>query len=222
MADYSATRARVEHYFDRTATQVWERLTSDAPVSRIRQTVREGRDQMRALMLSRLPADLAGVRVLDAGCGTGLMATELAARGAEVVAVDISPQLIGIAEARLPEGLRGRVRFVAGDMTSATLGRFDHVLAMDSLIYYGEPDIAAALERLAARTRGAVTFTVAPRTPFLMTFFAAGKLFPRADRSPVMVPHAQARLARRLGPGLVRIGRVTRGFYISECLEYRA
>jgi hypothetical protein len=39
---------------------VWERLTSDAPVSRIRQTVREGRDRMRATMLARLPADLTG------------------------------------------------------------------------------------------------------------------------------------------------------------------
>ena len=58
MTDYQATRARVEDYFDRSATKVWERLTSDAPVSRIRQTVREGRDRMRAVMLSRLPADL--------------------------------------------------------------------------------------------------------------------------------------------------------------------
>lgn len=64
MADYSATRDRVEDYFDRSATKVWERLTSDAPVSRIRQTVREGRDRMRALMLSRLPEDLRGARVL--------------------------------------------------------------------------------------------------------------------------------------------------------------
>ena len=55
MSDYLATRDRVEHYFDRSATKVWERLTSDAPVSRIRQTVREGRDRMRATMLSRLP-----------------------------------------------------------------------------------------------------------------------------------------------------------------------
>ena len=58
MSDYTATRERVEHYFDRSATKVWDRLTSDAPVSRIRQTVREGRDRMRATMLSRLPADL--------------------------------------------------------------------------------------------------------------------------------------------------------------------
>ncbi|MEM9318646.1 MAG: magnesium protoporphyrin IX methyltransferase, partial [Pseudomonadota bacterium] len=46
MADtrtYDATRDRVEAYFDRTATAAWEALTSEAKVSRIRQTVREGR-----------------------------------------------------------------------------------------------------------------------------------------------------------------------------------
>ena len=89
MADYSATRDRVEQYFDRSATKVWERLTSDAPVSRIRQTVREGRDKMRALMLGRLPSDLRGARVLDAGCGAGQMTAELAARVA--LAVRVAP-----------------------------------------------------------------------------------------------------------------------------------
>ena len=221
MAEYTATRDRVEAYFDRSATKVWERLTSDAPVSRIRQTVREGRTSMRALMLSRLPEDLRGARVLDAGCGTGLMTAELAARGADVLAIDLSPALIGIAEARLPEGLRPRVTFASGDMLSGAHGRFDHVVAMDSLIYYSVPDITAALARLGDQSSGPVVFTVAPRTPFLMAFFGMGKLFPRADRSPVMVPHAHATLARRMGGGLARVGRVNRGFYISECLEFR-
>jgi magnesium-protoporphyrin O-methyltransferase len=221
MTDYSATRDRVEDYFDRSATKVWERLTSDAPVSRIRQTVREGRDQMRALMLSRLPDDLRGARVLDAGCGTGLMTAELAARGATVLGVDISPQLIGIAEARMPEALRDRVRFESGDMTAVALGSFDYVMAMDSLIYYTTPDIGAVLKKLARRTARSVVFTVAPKTPFLMTFFTIGKAFPRADRSPVMIPQSYDRLAKATGPGLSRIGRVARGFYISECLEYR-
>jgi magnesium-protoporphyrin O-methyltransferase len=219
---YDATRARVEDYFDRSATKVWERLTSDAPVSRIRQTVREGRDRMRAIMLDRLPGDLRGARVLDAGCGTGLMTAELAVRGADVVAVDISPQLIGIAETRLDPALRPRVSFAAGDMTDPAHGRFDFVLAMDSLIYYAAPDIAAVLDRLGRRTAQAVVFTVAPRTPFLMTFFTLGKLFPRSDRSPVMIPHAFDTLAKATGPGLSRVARVSRGFYISECLEYRA
>lgn len=215
---YGATRDRVEGYFDRSATRVWAALTSDAPVSRIRQTVREGRDSMRAMMRAQLPADLRGIRILDAGCGTGAFSAELAARGADVVGIDLSAQLVAIAQDRLPATLAGRVTFKAGDML-ADHGRFDAAVAMDSLIYYAEPDLARALDALGQRIPQ-VVFTVAPRTPLLMAMWHAGKLFPRADRSPVMVPHAHARLARRI-PGLSRIGRVARGFYISECLEVR-
>jgi magnesium-protoporphyrin O-methyltransferase len=216
---YEATRARVETYFDRTATRTWERLTSDAPVSKIRETVRAGRDEMRALMLSRLPEDLRGARVLDAGCGTGAMSAELAARGAYVTGVDVSPQLVGIAERRLAPELRGLVRFEAGDMLDKAHGSFDFVLAMDSLIYYGPRDIRDAVDRLGSRAREAVVFTVAPKTPLLMAMWYAGKVFPRSDRSPVMVPHGPARLARDTGGQ--RLGRISRGFYISEAVEVR-
>ncbi len=214
---YDATRARVADYFDGTATRVWERLTSDAPVSRIRQTVREGRDTMRAMMLGELPADLQGARVLDAGCGTGAAAAELAARGADVTAIDISPKLVEIAQTRLPQGLPGSVSFRAGDMLSPALGQFDHVIAMDSLIYYTRPDLEAALDTLSARA-GQIVFTLAPRTPLLMAMWHAGRVFPRADRSPTMIPHDHRRIAT---PGLSRVGRVARGFYISECLKVR-
>lgn len=215
---YVDTRARVETYFDKTATRTWERLTSDAPVSRIRETVRQGRDQMRALMLSRLPDDLTGMCILDAGCGPGVMTAELAARGAHVTGVDISPQLIGIAKQRLAPEFQGRVSFHAGDMLAESLGTFDAVLAMDSLIYYGARDIRSALDTLSARSAH-VIFTVAPRTPLLMAMWYAGKAFPRSDRSPTMVPHGPAKLAQDAG-GL-RIGRVSKGFYISEALEVR-
>ncbi len=222
---YGATRARVEEYFDSTATQTWERLTSDAPVSRVRQTVREGRDRMRAIMLSRLPDDLTGQRVLDAGCGAGQMTAELAARGAEVVAIDISPSLVEIAQKRLPEGLQSRVDFRSGDMLAPELGRFDHVIAMDSMIYYQAPDLGQALAHLCHRVSGKVVFTVAPRTPFLMVFWGLGKLFPRSDRSPVMIPHTAQNLRyctslTGASGTISEVGTVSRGFYISSCLEY--
>lgn len=219
---YDRTLSRVETYFDKTATRTWERLTSDAPVSRIRETVRRGRDAMRARMLAQLPEDLRGARVLDAGCGAGQMTAELAARGADVLAVDISPSLVEIARKRLPIDLSGRVTFASGDMLAAKLGRFDHVMAMDSLIYYGDADIRNALETLAGRTSGSVVFTVAPRTTLLMGMWYAGKLFPRSDRSPVMIPHSPATLAHGLrGAGRIRdLGRITSGFYISQALEF--
>lgn len=225
MPAYDNTLSRVEDYFDRTATQTWERLTSDAPVSRVRETVRKGRDRMRATMLGQLPADLTGRRILDAGCGTGLASMELAARGAEVVAVDISPSLVEIAAKRTPDALRDQIRYHSGDMLDPALGEFDHVIAMDSLIYYEATDIGKALAALSPRV-GSIVFTVAPRTPFLMTFFTVGKLFPRSDRSPVMIPHAPARLSKAAaaagaGGQLSEIARITSGFYISTCLEYR-
>ncbi|WP_298437937.1 magnesium protoporphyrin IX methyltransferase [uncultured Jannaschia sp.] len=215
---YDATRARVEGYFDRTATQVWDRLTSDAPVSRVRATVRAGRDRMRGVMLSRLPADLRGMRVLDAGCGTGAKTAALAAQGATVVAVDISPKLLAIASDRLDPAHEGRVTFAAADMFDADLGTFDAVVAQDSMIYYGAPELAERLNGLAPRA-GQVVFSLAPRTPLLMAMFWAGKAFPRADRSPAMVPHAAADLAPRLDGSLTEVERVTSGFYISTCLE---
>jgi magnesium-protoporphyrin O-methyltransferase len=149
------------------------------------------------------------------------MTARLAARGADVLAVDISPRLTELAAARLPEGLPGRVTFRAGDMFDASLGRFDAVLAQDSMIYYDAPTLAARLEALAARS-GLTVFTAAPRTPLLMAMWGAGKLFPRADRSPRMVPHSARALARRLGRPLAVAGRVHRGFYISEAMELAA
>ncbi|GIT91378.1 magnesium protoporphyrin IX methyltransferase [Jannaschia pagri] len=219
--DYGATRSRVESYFDGTATQVWADLTSDAPVSKVRATVRAGRDRMRDVILSRLPDDLTGARVLDAGCGTGAKAAELARRGADVVAVDISPKLLDIAAKRLPEALRERVTFTAEDMFSPALGSFDAVVAQDSMIYYGASDLARHLDALSSRTPRTV-FSVAPRTPLLMAMFWAGKAFPRKDRSPTMVPHSAADLAPRLSGALIEVERVTSGFYISTCLELRA
>ncbi|MDG1472056.1 MAG: magnesium protoporphyrin IX methyltransferase [Ascidiaceihabitans sp.] len=219
---YEVTRQHVETYFDRTATKTWERLTSDAPVSGIRATVRAGRDRMRDLLIAQLPRDLTGARILDAGCGTGALAFELAARGADVVGVDISPQLIDIAEKRRPTQVTGSMEFSAGDMLDVSLGHFDHVVAMDSMIYYSQDDITRILHNIAPRIRGNMVFTVAPRTPLLMAMWRVGKLFPRADRSPTMVPHSPERLSKAISRGTLRnIERVTSGFYISNALEFR-
>jgi magnesium-protoporphyrin O-methyltransferase len=226
-ATYQARRGELHEYFDRTAIRAWERLTSDAPVSGIRATVRAGRDAMRATLLSWLPADMTGTRLLDAGCGTGALAVEAAKRGAEVVAIDIAPGLIEIARQRIGHITGpGRIQFLAGDMFDPALGRFDHVVAMDSLIHYAPADTVRVIAGLAARTDGSLCFTFAPRTPLLSAMHAAGRFFPRGDRAPSIVPVAEAQLRRLIAhdPALTdfatgRDRRIASGFYTSHALE---
>lgn len=219
---YSRYRGQLETYFDQTASKAWEQLTSDAPVSGIRATVRAGRDAMRATMLSWLPDDLTGKRVLDAGCGTGAFAVEAARRGADVVAVDVAASLIDIARKRTPSGLA--IDWRVGDMHDALLGTFDHVIAMDSLIHYPAPDMAAVIRSLGERTRESMVFTFAPRTPLLMLALGLGRLFPRSDRSPAILPVREGLLRTLIDKALpaARIGRdarVSAGFYTSHALE---
>jgi magnesium-protoporphyrin O-methyltransferase len=226
-AQYLERRGELETYFDRTAVAAWTRLTSDAPVGRIRATVRAGRDEMRQTLLSWLPSDLRGRRLLDAGCGTGAFAIEAARRGADVVAIDISPSLIEIAQRRLPDDIgREAIRFIAGDMLDPRLGRFDIVVAMDSFIHYRTDDVVRIVAGLTARTSDRLLMTFAPRTPVLAMMHVVGRAFPRSNRAPAIEPVAEQGLRRNLTnhPDLQewRIGRsrrVTTGFYMSHALE---
>jgi magnesium-protoporphyrin O-methyltransferase len=221
-ATYDRFRGNLETYFDRTAAKAWEQLTSDAPVSGIRATVRAGRTDMRDTLLSWLPADMRGLRLLDAGCGTGALAVAAAQRGADVVAIDVAGSLVKIARERAPADLR--IDWRVGDMLDPALGRFDHVVAMDSLIHYPPFDIVAVVQALAERTAGSVAFTFAPQTPMLMAMLGLGRLFPRSDRSPAILP-VRHRLLRTLiahalpGASLGRDRRISASFYTSHALE---
>lgn len=230
-ANYIERRSEIENYFDRTAATAWERLTSTAPVGRIRASVRAGRDEMRNTLLAWLPEDMRGLRLLDAGCGTGALALEAMQRGAEVVAIDLSPTLVQLGRERnatlLPNGRGGSIEYRSGDMLDDALGHFDHVVAMDSVIHYDTPDIARAIQRLAARTRGSVLFTIAPSSPLLSVMHSVGRLFPRSDRSPALTPVSQPRLRTALEQGLSGTGwsegrsqRVSSGFYTSQAWEW--
>ncbi len=224
---YIERRGQLERYFDRTAVHNWAQLTSNAPVSRIRATVRAGRDRMRATLLGMLPADLGGRRVLDAGCGTGAMAIELARRGAHVVAIDLSPTLVDLARERIGDDTGpGRIEFLAGDMTDPALGHFSHVVAMDSLIHYEAHDVVRVLSAFGARCEHSLAFTFAPSTPALQAMHAVGKLFPRSDRSPAIVPLREQLLRKHIaaepllaGWTAARTQRMASGFYTSQAME---
>ncbi|MEM7694034.1 MAG: magnesium protoporphyrin IX methyltransferase [Pseudomonadota bacterium] len=230
---YSATRDRLTTYFDKTAADAWRALTSEEKVSRIRATVRAGRDEMRAAILALLPSDLEGVRLYDAGCGTGALSVAAAQAGASVLAVDVSPTMIEIARERtdrsVPEATQadaGQIDFRAGDMLTALEETVAHAVAMDSLIHYRLEDVVAALTHLAPQVSRSIVFTFAPRTPLLAAMHTVGGLFPRGDKAPAIVPIAERRLvaALRAEPALSpfaigRTVRISRGFYTSQALQ---
>lgn len=225
---YRDRRAWIAEYFDRTASRAWTALTSDAPVSGVRRKVRLGRERMGATLLGWLPEDLGGMRVLDAGCGPGVLAMALATRGADVVAVDLAGSLLEVARARLAQQqtLKGRVELRLGDMLDPALGTFDYVVAMDSLIHYQAPDMLRALGQLAARTRVGMVVTFAPRTPLLSVMHAVGRAFPRRDRAPAIEPVSEQHLREGFahsdalaGWQIGRTQRIASSFYTSQALE---
>jgi magnesium-protoporphyrin O-methyltransferase len=223
---YQTRRAELQTYFDETASVTWQKLTSNAPVSGIRATVRAGREAMHNEVLSWLPQDMTGLRILDAGCGTGTFAVEAAKRGANVLAIDIARSLVETAAERITDPVvRSRIIWRIGDMTSPDLGEFDHMLAMDSIIHYDAHDMAAMVAKILPRIRRSAIFTYAPQTPLLSAMHFAGKFFPRSDRAPAIVPVSGGRLMDLLAAETNdrwrgnRKHRVNSTFYISEARE---
>jgi SAM-dependent methyltransferase len=72
--------------------------------------------------------DIRGMRVLDYGCGAAEGGIFLAKRGAQVVAIDVSPGMLDLAQ-RLAKrhGVEIETRVVAGDAIPAAAGEFDRV-----------------------------------------------------------------------------------------------
>jgi SAM-dependent methyltransferase len=92
-----------------------------------------------------------GVRsVLDAGCGTGRVAIELARRGFDVVGLDADPGMLAAARAKAPD-----LEWVLGDLSDFALaGRFDAVLMAGNVMIFVVPGTeGAVLHRVAAHLR---------------------------------------------------------------------
>jgi ubiquinone/menaquinone biosynthesis C-methylase UbiE len=93
-----------------------------------------------------LIGEVAGQRVLDAGCGPGLYAEELVARGAEVVAFDHSPKMVDLARNRLGDGAMVRVHDLTDSLDWLEDESFDAALL--ALVIHHLDDRIAALREL--------------------------------------------------------------------------
>jgi 2-polyprenyl-3-methyl-5-hydroxy-6-metoxy-1,4-benzoquinol methylase len=90
---------------------------------------------------------LAPATVLDAGCGTGRVAIELARRGIDVVGVDVADDMLVTARERAPH-----IEWITSDLTDLALGRtFDVVVMAGNVPLFTEPARRDALAAGCAR-----------------------------------------------------------------------
>jgi len=99
-----------------------------------------------------------GGTVLDAGCGTGRVAIELARRGYSAVGVDLDPSMLATARAKAPD-----LEWIEADLAGLDLGgrRFDAVVAAGNVMIFIEPGSEAAVLGALARHLAPVGLLVA-------------------------------------------------------------
>ena len=129
---------------------------------------------------------LAGAQVLDVGCGAGLLSEALAGEGAQVVALDLAPELIKVARLhRLESGVDVDYRLQSVESLAVEMpGRFDAVTCMEMLEHV--PDPAAIIAACAALLKpgGKLFVSTLNRTPAAFALAIVGaeyvaRLLPR-------------------------------------------
>ncbi len=122
------------------------------------------------------PSPLAGLRLLDVGCGGGLISEPMARLGATVVGIDASERNIAVARAHAAQsGLAIGYRHAAAEDLAAAGEQFDAVLALEIVEHVADlPNFMAACAAL-TRPGGALVFSTLNRTPqsFLFGIVAA-------------------------------------------------
>ncbi len=153
-------------------------------------------------------AALQGSKVLDVGCGGGILAEAMARRGAQVTGIDLSDKALRVAQLHLLES-RLEVQYEnvsVEDYAAAHAGKFDVVTCMELLEHVPEPAaMVAACARL-VRPGGQVFFSTINRNPKSYLFAVVGaeyvlKLLPKGthDYLRFIKPSELSRWSRAAG-----------------------
>jgi 2-polyprenyl-6-hydroxyphenyl methylase / 3-demethylubiquinone-9 3-methyltransferase len=152
---------------------------------------------------------LGGARVLDVGCGGGILADAMARRGADVLGIDLAEKPLKVAQLHALEGEPASVAYrlvAAEDLAREMPGQFDAVTCMEMLEHV--PDPASVVQACAglAKPGGAVFFSTIHRNPKAFLFAIVGaeyvlSLLPRGthEYARFIRPSELARWCREAG-----------------------
>jgi 2-polyprenyl-6-hydroxyphenyl methylase / 3-demethylubiquinone-9 3-methyltransferase len=121
-------------------------------------------------------ARLDGARVLDIGCGGGILAEAMARCGAQVTGIDLSEKALSVAQLHLHEsGLAVQYQKAsAEDYAAAHAGEFDAITCMELLEHVPEPAAMVADCARLVRPGGQVFFSTINRNPKSYLFAVVG------------------------------------------------
>ena len=151
---------------------------------------------------------LQGARVLDVGCGGGLLAESLARAGATVTAIDLSPSMVDTARMHaLDSGLTIDYRVDSAEsLVNAHAGKFDVVTCMEMLEHVPEPGATLAVLGRLVRPGGDLVISTINRNlkSFALAIVGAeylARLVPRGthEYDRLLKPSEIARFARAAG-----------------------
>jgi 2-polyprenyl-6-hydroxyphenyl methylase/3-demethylubiquinone-9 3-methyltransferase len=140
---------------------------------------------------------LSGKRVIDVGCGGGLLSEGMAVRGAEVTGIDLSEKPLGVAKLHLLEsGQKVDYRKISAEQMAAEMpGAFDAVTCLEMLEHVPDPaSIVASCARL-VKPGGQVFFSTINRNPKAYLFAVIG-----AEYLLQMLPKGTHDFARFIKP----------------------
>lgn len=186
--------------FQAIASRWWDPNSEFKPLHRI--------NPLRLDWIEQQAGGLAGRRVVDVGCGGGILAESMATRGAQVLGIDLAGESLQVADLHaLDTGVEVNYRKVAVEqLADEAAGSFDVVTCMEMLEHVPDPEaIIDACARL-ARPGGTVCFSTLNRNTKSFALAIVGaeyllRMLPRGthDYGRFIKPSELVAAARRAG-----------------------
>jgi len=121
--------------------------------------------------------EISGARIVDVGCGGGILTEGLAKHGADALGIDLSEELIDIADLHsLESGVRAQyLKISAEDLAAQQPAGFDHVTCMEMLEHVPDPGAIIDACAMLVKPGGMVFFSTLNRKPkaYLLAIVAA-------------------------------------------------